>query len=78
MIEREFGEVFPGDVAMVRVVYDTHEVDAMAQEYYQVAEKLAELLDGLHAQFQRGKRVSPPKVWLLMITQACVCLFPRV
>ena len=57
--EREFGELFPGQVVRVSVVRDTSALDPLVKEYEKVKRQLEDLLDeylGHKKQLQKIKR----------------------
>lgn len=57
--EREFQELFPGQVVRVRIVHDTGSLDSLVQDYEAMKRKLEDLLDeylGRHRQMTKIKR----------------------
>ena len=57
--EREFQELFPGQVVRVRIVHDTGSLDSLVQDYESMKRQLEDLLDeylGRHKQMKKIKR----------------------
>jgi len=57
--EREFEELFPGQVVRVGIVHDTTALDPLVKEYEQVQRQLEDLLDeyiGRKKQLMKIKR----------------------
>ncbi|KAK9806417.1 hypothetical protein WJX73_004348 [Symbiochloris irregularis] len=55
VVEREFNELYVGDVAAVHMVYLCPDLDQLVAEYGKLREKLLDLLDGYISTKRRGK-----------------------
>lgn len=65
LVEREFTELYNGDVAAVHTVYLCPEVDRLLAEYSKLESSLLDLLDGYTYTKRRGKTVKRQTVGLL-------------
>ena len=60
--EREFQELFPGQVVRVGMVHDTSALDPLVTEYNQVKRKLEDLLDDYLGRQKRLLKIKRRKV----------------
>ena len=54
-MEREYRELYPGDLAAVHMVYLCPDLDKLVQEYDKLNDSLLDLLDGYTSMKRRGK-----------------------
>ena len=57
IVEREYEELYPGQVAAVHLVYDNRPLRKMQAEYGSTVQKLLDLVDKYTSQRSRGKPV---------------------
>ena len=57
MVEREYGELFPGEVEAVHVVRDTAGLNALVKEYGTLKGKLEDLLDDCTSKKRRHRKI---------------------
>ena len=62
--EREFEELFPGQVARVGIVHDTTALDPLVKEYQKVTRQLEDLLDEYIGRKKQLKKIKRKKVRL--------------
>ena len=62
--EREFQELFPGQVVRVGMVHDTSDLDPLVKEYNQLKRKLEDLLDDYLGRKKRLLKIKRRKVSL--------------
>ena len=60
--EREFQELFPGQVVRVGMVHDTSDLDPLVSEYNQLKRKLEDLLDDYLGRQKRLLKIKRRKV----------------
>ena len=66
IVEREYAELFPGEVEAVHVVHDTAAINSAVKEYGKLKGKLEDLLDDYvskkrrHMKIKRKKARAPP------------------
>jgi hypothetical protein len=60
--EREFEELFPGQVARVGIVHDTTALDPLVKEYQKVTRQLEDLLDEYIGHKKQLKKIKRKKV----------------
>ena len=57
MVEREFSELYTGELAAVHMVYMCPDLDKLVAEYDKLNNSLLDLLDGYTAKKRRGKPI---------------------
>jgi hypothetical protein len=57
MVEREYGELFPGEVEAVHVVHDTATLNGLVKEYETLKGKLEDLLDDCTSKKRRHRKI---------------------
>ena len=57
MVEREYEELFPGEVEAVHVVRDTAVLNGLVKEYDTLRGKLEDLLDDYTSKKRRHKKI---------------------
>ena len=55
LVEREFTQLYAGDVAAVHMVYLCPDLEALVKEYDKLTNQLLDLLDGYTSLKRRGK-----------------------
>lgn len=60
--EREFQELFPGQVVRVRIVHDTGSLDSLVKDYEQMKRQLEDLLDEYLGRHKHLKKIKRKKV----------------
>lgn len=70
--EREFTELFPGQVVRVGMVHDTSNLDPLVKEYNETKRKLEDLLDDYMGRQKHLMKVKRRKVPHLHLTAAAV------
>ncbi|KAK9804434.1 hypothetical protein WJX72_012500 [[Myrmecia] bisecta] len=61
LVEKEYNELYPGEVEAVHVVYDTSSLEALDKEYHNEMRALTDLLDEYTSMVRRGKEVKKRK-----------------
>ena len=65
--EREFEELFPGQVARVGIVHDTTALDPLVKEYQKVTRQLEDLLDEYIGRKKQLKKIKRKKVTQMLL-----------
>lgn len=65
--EREFEELFPGQVAWVGIVHDTTALDPLVKEYQKVTRQLEDLLDEYTGRKKQLKKIKRKKVTQMLL-----------
>jgi len=65
--EREFEELFPGQVAWVGIVHDTTALDPLVKEYQKVTRQLEDLLDEYIGRKKQLKKIKRKKVTQMLL-----------
>jgi hypothetical protein len=65
--EREFEELFPGQVAWVGIVHDTTALDPLVKEYQMVTRQLEDLLDEYIGRKKQLKKIKRKKVTQMLL-----------
>ena len=60
--EREFQELFPGQVVRVRIVHDTGSLDSIVKDYEKMKRQLEDLLDEYLGRHKQMKKINRKKV----------------
>ena len=56
-MEREYAELFPGEVEAVHVVHDTAPMNSLVKEYAKLKGKLEDLVDDYTSKKRRHKKI---------------------
>ena len=57
IVEREYAELFPGEVESVHVVHDTAAMNSLVKEYAKIKGKLEDLLDDYTSKKRRHMKI---------------------
>ena len=62
VVQREYDELFGGEVEAVHVVQDMADLNKLCKEYEKLKGKLADLIDDYTSKKRRHKKIKPQKV----------------
>ena len=62
VVQREYDEIFEGEVEAVHVVQDMADLNKLCKEYEKLKGKLADLIDDYTSKKRRHKKIKPQKV----------------